>query len=105
MPTGVPPTSGNDESMRELRAIVGDEATDELLQDLLAAADNDINRAVNFYFNTQWSRDSVCVLYDVCWDRRLCACYNIISDDFGTPCFFLSALFTPLYVRKSKINK
>ena len=50
---GVSPTSGVDEKVSELRAIVGEEATDELLRDLLEAADMDINRAVNFYFNTQ----------------------------------------------------
>ena len=36
----------------ELRVIVGEEASEELLRDLLLAADMDINRAVNYYLNT-----------------------------------------------------
>ena len=37
----------------KLRGIVGAEGSDELLKDLLLAADMDVNRALNFYFNTQ----------------------------------------------------
>ena len=37
----------------ELRGIVGDDASDELLRDLLLAADCDVNRAANYFFNTQ----------------------------------------------------
>ena len=45
-----------DTALRELRGVVGDEASEDLLRDLLLAADMDINRAVNYYFNTQGSR-------------------------------------------------
>ena len=37
--------------IEKLRTVVGDEPTDEVLSELLLAADMDINRAVNFYFN------------------------------------------------------
>ena len=36
-----------------LKVIVGSEAPEELLKDFLLAADMDINRAANYYFNTQ----------------------------------------------------
>ena len=39
--------------LEELKVIVGSEVTDELLKDLLLAADMDINRALNYYLNTQ----------------------------------------------------
>lgn len=39
--------------LEQLRAFVGSEASEELLKDFLLAADMDINRAANFYFNTQ----------------------------------------------------
>ena len=45
-----------DTALRELRGVVGDEVSQELLRDLLLAADMDVNRAVNYYFNTQGSR-------------------------------------------------
>ena len=38
-------------ALKELRGIVGDEPSDEVLKDILLAADMDINRAVNFYFS------------------------------------------------------
>ena len=41
-----------DTALRELRGVVGEEASEDLLRDLLLAADMDINRAVNYYFNT-----------------------------------------------------
>ena len=37
--------------LSQLRGIVGDDASDEALKDILLAADMDINRAVNFYFS------------------------------------------------------
>ena len=37
--------------IEKLRTVVGDEPTDEVLAELLLAADMDVNRAVNFYFN------------------------------------------------------
>lgn len=37
--------------IEKLRTVVGDEPTDEVLSELLLAADMDINRAINFYFN------------------------------------------------------
>lgn len=37
--------------IEKLRVVVGDEPTDEVLSELLLAADMDINRAINFYFN------------------------------------------------------
>ena len=42
-----------DSCLESLRAVVGSEVTDDVLRDLLLAADMDINRAVNFFFNTQ----------------------------------------------------
>ena len=41
-----------DAALEELRAVVGSGAPDELLKDFLLAADCDVNRALNFYFNT-----------------------------------------------------
>ncbi len=41
-----------DKAVVELRAVIGSEAPEELLKDLLLAADCDVNRALNFYFNT-----------------------------------------------------
>ena len=40
-------------SLDKLKVIVGSEAPEELLRDFLLAADMDINRAANYYFNTQ----------------------------------------------------
>ena len=37
--------------IEKLRVVVGDEPTDEVLSELLLAADMDINRAIKFYFN------------------------------------------------------
>lgn len=37
----------------QLRAILGDEPSEEKLRSMLLAADNDVNRAVNFFFGTQ----------------------------------------------------
>ena len=37
----------------ELKMIVGSDVGEELVKDLLLAADMDINRAANYYFNTQ----------------------------------------------------
>lgn len=37
--------------IEKLRVVVGDEPADEVLSELLLAADMDINRAINFYFN------------------------------------------------------
>ena len=37
--------------IEQLRTVVGDEPTDEILSELLLAADMDVNRAINFYFN------------------------------------------------------
>ena len=39
-------------ALEELRAVVGSEVGDDMLRDVLLAADMDVNRAVNFYFNT-----------------------------------------------------
>ena len=44
-----------DAALRELRGVVGDDVSEDLLRDLLLAADMDTNRAVNYYFNTQGS--------------------------------------------------
>ena len=49
---------GPDEStiksaITELRMIVGDEPTEDMLKDILLAADMDINRALNFFFGAQ----------------------------------------------------
>lgn len=40
------------EAMTKLRGIVGEEASDEALKDILVTADMDINRAVNFYLDS-----------------------------------------------------
>ena len=40
-------------ALEQLRGIVGSEANEELLKDFLLAADMDINRAANYYLNTQ----------------------------------------------------
>lgn len=40
-------------ALEEVKAVVGADAPEELLKDLLLAADCDANRAVNFYFGTQ----------------------------------------------------
>ena len=39
------------EALKDLRVIIGEEPSDEVLKDILMAADMDINRAVNFYFS------------------------------------------------------
>jgi hypothetical protein len=39
--------------LEDLRGIVGDEPSDDMLKDILLAADMDINRALNFFFGTQ----------------------------------------------------
>ena len=43
--------------LEELKSFVGSEAPEELLKDFLLAADMDINRAVNYYLNTQAGED------------------------------------------------
>ena len=40
-------------ALKEFKDIVGDETPDSTLQELLLAADMDVNRAVNFFFGTQ----------------------------------------------------
>ena len=40
-------------ALDQLKGIVGNEANEELLKDFLLAADMDINRAANYYLNTQ----------------------------------------------------
>ena len=40
-------------ALEQLKGIVGSEANEELLRDFLLAADMDINRAANYYLNTQ----------------------------------------------------
>lgn len=40
-------------ALGDLRAVVGAEVSNDVLRDLLLAADMDINRAVNFFFNSQ----------------------------------------------------
>ena len=40
-------------ALEQLKGIVGSEANEELLKDFLLAADMDINRAANYYLNTQ----------------------------------------------------
>lgn len=40
-------------ALGDLRAVVGAEVGNDVLRDLLLAADMDINRAVNFFFNSQ----------------------------------------------------
>ena len=47
-----PDTMEWDIALENLRAVLGSEVGDDVLQDLLLAADMDINRAVNFFFNT-----------------------------------------------------
>lgn len=42
-----------DEAVEELRAVLGADISNDVLRDLLLAADMDINRAVNFFFNSQ----------------------------------------------------
>ena len=39
-------------ALSELKGVVGEEAPEDLLKDLLLAADCDVNRALNYYFNT-----------------------------------------------------
>ena len=41
-----------DVALDSLRAVIGSEVAEDVLHDLLLAADMDINRAVNFFFNT-----------------------------------------------------
>ena len=48
---GTPASLAFQEALSELRSVVGDEATDDVLKEYLLAADMDVNRAVNFYFN------------------------------------------------------
>ena len=38
-------------ALSQLRGIVGEEPSDDVLKDILLAADMDINRAANFYFS------------------------------------------------------
>ena len=40
-------------ALDQLKVIVGSEANEELLRDFLLAADMDVNRAANYYLNTQ----------------------------------------------------
>lgn len=47
-----PQTLAFQERLSEVRAVVGEEASDELLRELLLQADLDVNRAINYYFNT-----------------------------------------------------
>lgn len=47
-----PDTLQFQEALQQLRGIVGSDVSQIVLQDLLLAADMDINRAVNYYFNT-----------------------------------------------------
>ena len=42
-----------DTALESLRCVVGSEVTDDVLRDLLLAADMDVNRAVNFFLNAQ----------------------------------------------------
>jgi len=48
---GTPESLAFQEVLGELRSVVGDEATDDVLKEYLLAADMDVNRAVNFYFS------------------------------------------------------
>jgi len=48
-----PDTLQFQEALQQLRGIVGPDVSQIMLQDLLLAADMDINKAVNYYFNTQ----------------------------------------------------
>ena len=43
---------GLSEVLHQLRDVVGSDASDEVLKNLLLAADMDVNRAVNFYFSS-----------------------------------------------------
>lgn len=47
-----PDTMEWDIALESLRAVLGSEVGDDVLRELLLAADMDINRAVNFFFNT-----------------------------------------------------
>ena len=47
-----PDTMEWDIALESLRAVLGSEVGDNVLRELLLAADMDINRAVNFFFNT-----------------------------------------------------
>ncbi len=38
-------------SLEEVKAIVGSDASEEVLKELLMQADMDVNRAINFYYN------------------------------------------------------
>ena len=40
-------------ALEGLRAVIGAGPTDDLLRDLLLAADANVNRAANYYFSTQ----------------------------------------------------
>ena len=40
-------------ALAQLRAILGDEPSEDELRAMLLAADNDVNRAINFFFGTQ----------------------------------------------------
>ena len=42
-------------ALAELRAVVGAEAAEEMLTDLLLAADCNVNRALNYFFGTEES--------------------------------------------------
>ena len=37
--------------VKEVKAVVGEEADDDVIKDLLLQADMDVNRAINFYFS------------------------------------------------------
>lgn len=52
-PPPLPLESDYNSLLIELRAIVGEESSDDDLKSLLLAADMDINRAVNYYFGAQ----------------------------------------------------
>lgn len=51
--SSLPDESAINSLLSDMRAIVGDEPTDERLKSLLIAADMDINRAINFFFGTE----------------------------------------------------
>ena len=40
-------------AIEQLRLIVGDDPSDEILKNIVLAADLDVNRALNYYFGTQ----------------------------------------------------
>lgn len=42
-------------ALAELRAVVGEDAEEEALTDLLLAADCNVNRALNYFFGTEES--------------------------------------------------